>query len=109
MNIENAKAQMRKGTLEFCILAIVNKKDCYASDIINTMKEKNLIVVEGTLYPLLTRHKNAGFLSYRWEESKQGPPRKYYALTEKGKTHMTELESSWKDLVNSINSIISKK
>jgi PadR family transcriptional regulator PadR len=109
MNFENAKAQMRKGTLEFCILAIVNKKDCYASDIIKTMKEKNLIVVEGTLYPLLTRHKNAGFLSYRWEESKQGPPRKYYALTEKGKTHMAELESSWNDLVDSINSIISKK
>jgi len=109
MNIENAKAQMRKGTLEFCILAIVNKKDCYASDIINTMKKKNLIVVEGTLYPLLTRHKNAGLLSYRWEESKQGPPRKYYALTEKGKTYMVELESSWKDLVESISSIISKK
>lgn len=109
MNSENAKAQMRKGTLEFCILAIVNKKDCYASDIINTMKEKNLIVVEGTLYPLLTRQKNAGLLSYRWEESKQGPPRKYYALTEKGKSYMSELESSWKELVDSINSIISKK
>lgn len=108
MKIENAKAQMRKGTLEFCILAIVNKKDCYASDIINTMKEKNLIVVEGTLYPLLTRQKNAGLLSYRWEESKQGPPRKYYALTEKGKEYIVELESSWKDLVESISSIISK-
>lgn len=106
MNIENAKAQMRKGTLEFCILAIVNKKDCYASDIINTMKEKNLIVVEGTLYPLLTRLKNAGLLSYRWEESTQGPPRKYYALTEKGKNYMSELENSWKELVDSINSII---
>ncbi len=109
MNIENAKAQMRKGTLEFCILAIVSKKDCYASDIINTMKEKNLIVVEGTLYPLLTRQKNAGLLSYRWEESKQGPPRKYYALTEQGKSYMAELEGSWKDLVDSVNSIIAKK
>lgn len=106
MNSENAKAQMRKGVLEFCILAIVSKKDCYASDIIATMKDKNLIVVEGTLYPLLTRQKNAGLLSYRWEESKQGPPRKYYALTNEGKVYMEELKNSWKDLVDSVNSII---
>ncbi len=109
MNIENAKAQMRKGTLELCILAIVNKKDCYASDIINTLKEKNLIVVEGTLYPLLTRQKNAGLLSYRWEESTQGPPRKYYALTDEGKQFLTELDSSWKELVSVVSSINSKK
>ena len=109
MNIENAKAQMRKGTLEFCILAILNQKDCYASDIINTMKEKNLIVVEGTLYPLLTRQKNAGLLSYRWEESKQGPPRKYYQLTEKGKKYMSELHNSWNELVATVNSIIEKQ
>lgn len=106
MNSENTKAQMRKGVLEFCILAIVSKKDCYASDIIATMKDKNLIVVEGTLYPLLTRQKNAGLLSYRWEESKQGPPRKYYALTNEGKAYMEELKNSWKDLVDSVNSII---
>ncbi len=100
---------MRKGTLELCILAIVNKKDCYASDIINTLKEKNLIVVEGTLYPLLTRQKNAGLLSYRWEESKQGPPRKYYALTDQGKKFLSELDSSWKELVRVVNSINPKK
>lgn len=109
MNIENSKAQMRKGTLELCILAIVNKKDCYASDIINTLKEKNLIVVEGTLYPLLTRQKNAGLLSYRWEESTQGPPRKYYALTDEGKKFLIELDSSWKELVSVVNSINTKK
>ena len=109
MNIENAKAQMRKGTLELCILAIVNKKDCYASDIINTLKEKNLIVVEGTLYPLLTRQKNAGLLSYRWEESTQGPPRKYYALTDEGKKFLIELDESWKKLVSVVNSINTKK
>jgi PadR family transcriptional regulator PadR len=108
MNIENATAQMRKGTLELCILAIVNKKDCYASDIIQTMKDKNLIVVEGTLYPLLTRQKNAGLLSYRWEESTQGPPRKYYALTDKGRSYLKELEGSWKELIESVNSIIKK-
>lgn len=108
MNIENAKAQMRKGTLELCILAIVNKKDCYASDIINTLKEKNLIVVEGTLYPLLTRQKNAGLLSYRWEESTQGPPRKYYALTDEGKKFLIELDESWKELVSVVKSINTK-
>src|SRR5210317_1241868 len=101
MNIENAKAQMRKGTLELCILAIVNKKDCYASDIINTLKENNLIVVEGTLYPLLTRQKNAGLLNYRWEESTQGPPRKYYSLTETGRSYLKELDESWDALINS--------
>src|SRR6056297_251858 len=105
MNIENTKAQMRKGTLELCILAIVNKKDSYASDIINTLKEKNLIVVEGTLYPLLTRQKNAGLLSYRWEESTQGPPRKYYTLTDKGKTYLEELKKSWAELVEAVHSI----
>ena len=109
MNIENTKAQMRKGTLELCILAIVSQKDSYASDIINTLKEKNLIVVEGTLYPLLTRQKNAGLLSYRWEESTQGPPRKYYALTEKGRKHLEELSKSWEDLVGLVNSIVAKK
>ena len=109
MNIENAKAQMRKGTLELCILAIVNRKDCYASDIINTLKEKNLIVVEGTLYPLLTRQKNAGLLSYRWEESTQGPPRKYYALTDKGRQFLAELDSSWKELVSVVKSISTTK
>ncbi|MCF8227277.1 MAG: PadR family transcriptional regulator [Bacteroidales bacterium] len=108
MNVENAKAQMRKGVLEFCILAILSKKDCYASEIISTMKEKDLIIVEGTLYPLLTRQKNAGLLSYRWEESTQGPPRKYYALTKKGKKYMDELKGSWKELIDSVNSIISK-
>ncbi|MBT5424776.1 MAG: PadR family transcriptional regulator, partial [Bacteroidetes bacterium] len=84
MNIENAKAQMRKGVLEYCILTILQQNDRYASDIIKKMKESKLIVVEGTLYPLLTRQKNAGLLSYRWEESTQGPPRKYYRLTDEG-------------------------
>ena len=82
MNSDNAKAQMRKGVLEFCILLILSKNDAYASDIINILKQSEMIVVEGTLYPLLTRQKNAGLLSYRWEESTQGPPRKYYTITE---------------------------
>lgn len=105
MNIENAKAQMRKGILEYCILSILNKRDLYTSDIINALKENDLIVVEGTLYPLLTRQKNAGLLQYRWEESTQGPPRKYYALTEIGKAYLKELDSSWSTLINSVESI----
>ncbi len=105
MKIENAKAQMRKGVLEYCILTILAQNDCYASDIIKKLKESELIVVEGTLYPLLTRQKNAGLLSYRWEESTQGPPRKYYALTELGKTFLNEMDSSWDDLVKAVNSI----
>lgn len=108
MKIENAKAQMRKGVLEYCILTILAQKDCYASDIINKLKESRLIVVEGTLYPLLTRQKNAELLSYRWEESTQGPPRKYYKLTEKGLEFLKELDTSWDDLVEAVKSIQDK-
>ena len=106
MDMENAKAQMRKGVLEFCILSILSKNDAYATDILNTLKESELIVVEGTLYPLLSRQKNAGLLSYRWEESTQGPPRKYYGLTDKGKEALKELEISWKSLIDAVDSII---
>jgi len=102
MNIDNAKAQMKKGVLELCILSILSKKDCYTSEIITELKNSKLIVVEGTLYPLLTRQKNAGLLSYRWEESTQGPPRKYYALTEAGKEFLNELSVSWNELVTAV-------
>jgi PadR family transcriptional regulator, regulatory protein PadR len=105
MKIENAKAQMRKGILEYCILTILSEKDSYASDIINRLKESRLIVVEGTLYPLLTRLKNAGLLSYRWEESTQGPPRKYYELTPSGRDSLKDLHASWIDLVDAVNSL----
>ena len=88
MDIENSKAQMRKGILEFCILSTLSGGDAYASDIIESMKSSKLIVVEGTLYPLLTRLKNDGFLNYRWEESKSGPPRKYYKITPIGETFL---------------------
>jgi PadR family transcriptional regulator PadR len=108
MDFENAKAQMRKGVLEFCILSILAKGDAYATDILNKLKESQLIVVEGTLYPLLSRQKNSGLLSYRWEESTQGPPRKYYALTEQGSAALKELESSWRELIDAVDSILKK-
>jgi PadR family transcriptional regulator PadR len=104
MNAENVKSQMRKGYLEYCILLILKKKPAYASDIISELKEVKLIVVEGTLYPLLTRLKNSELLDYRWEESTQGPPRKYYEMTEKGQDFLQELENSWKE----INEVILK-
>ena len=93
---------MKKGVLEYCILAIIAKKDCYASEIIHELKEARMIVVEGTLYPLLTRQKNAGLLSYRWEESRQGPPRKYYTLTDKGRNYLNELDESWQELTEAV-------
>ncbi|MBI9061345.1 MAG: PadR family transcriptional regulator [Marinilabiliaceae bacterium] len=105
MKVENAKAQMRKGVLEYCILLILANNDAYASDIIKRLKEAKMIVVEGTLYPLLTRLKNAGLLSYRWEESTQGPPRKYYALTDDGRQFLSELDGSWNELVNAVDLI----
>ena len=108
MNTDNAKAQMRKGILEYCILSVVSQRDAYASDIIDKMKEAKIIVVEGTLYPLLTRLKNDGFLNYRWEESKSGPPRKYYFITEIGKLYLKELDISWKELVNAVDKVITE-
>ena len=105
MDLENTKAQMRKGILEYCILSVLSRNSCYASDIIKELKESELIVVEGTLYPLLTRQKNAGLLSYRWEESQQGPPRKYYELTEAGKSYLAALDNSWMEMIESVNKI----
>jgi len=96
---------MRKGILEYCILSVLSRNSCYASDIIKELKEAEVIVVEGTLYPLLTRQKNAGLLSYRWEESQQGPPRKYYELTEAGRAYLVDLDNSWQELVESVNRI----
>ena len=107
-NLENTQAQMRKGVLEFCILSILANEEVYPSDIISRMKEARLIVVEGTLYPLLTRLKNAGLLSYRWVESNAGPPRKYYSLTPLGEKFLEELRSTWKELVDAVNLTIQK-
>lgn len=108
MKLENAKAQMRKGVLEYCILSILSGNDAYASDIINELKMAQMIVVEGTLYPLLTRLKNAELLGYRWEESTQGPPRKYYELTDKGREFLKELDLSWAELVDAVKLIHDK-
>ena len=102
MNTENVKSQMRKGILEYCTLLILNRQRGYVSDIIRELKDAQLIVVEGTLYPLLTRLKNADLLNYEWVESTQGPPRKYYELTDKGRLFLGELEQSW----NELNSVI---
>lgn len=102
MKLENTKAQMRKGILEFCILSILDKKEAYPSEIIDALKNAKLIVVEGTLYPLLTRLKNAELLTYRWEESSSGPPRKYYSLTKMGAAFLEELASTWNELNEAI-------
>jgi PadR family transcriptional regulator PadR len=109
MKIENAKAQMRKGVLEYCILGILQKQDAYASDIIDQLKEAKLIIVEGTLYPLLTRLKNASLLDYRWEESTSGPPRKYYSLSESGRKFQAELKGTWEELSQAVEYITTPK
>ncbi|MBT8264502.1 MAG: PadR family transcriptional regulator [Eudoraea sp.] len=109
MNIENTKAQMRKGVLEFCILSILHGEDKYTSEILGTLKDAKMLVVEGTIYPLLTRLKNAGLLNYRWEESTSGPPRKYYGLTETGKLFLKELDTTWDELRNAVNLVTNAK
>ena len=109
MNVDNVKSQMRKGMLEYCILLLLHKEASYASSIIQQLKEAKLIVVEGTLYPLLTRLKNDGLLSYEWVESTQGPPRKYYKLTEMGEVVLLELESAWDELSATVNHLQEKE
>lgn len=101
-NTEKARSQMRKGVLEYCILSIIKNNEAYASDILDRLKDADLIVVEGTLYPLLTRLKNEGLLAYRWEESTSGPPRKYYGLTDEGQEFLKELDTAWKELVTAV-------
>jgi PadR family transcriptional regulator, regulatory protein PadR len=103
MDVENAKAQMRKGVLEMCILAIAAEEEVYPGDIIAKLKSHDLIVVEGTLYPLLTRLKNDGLLEYSWRESNSGPPRKYFKITEEGNGFLSELRLSWDQLVQSVH------
>jgi PadR family transcriptional regulator PadR len=102
---DNVRSQMRKGVLEYCILCILSKKDAYASNIIDELKAANMIVVEGTLYPLLIRQKNQGLLTYRWEESTQGPPRKYYEITAKGRAQLAEMDAAWQEMVLSIDTL----
>ena len=109
MKLENTKAQMRKGVLEYCILLICKEGPVYAVNVIRGLRDANMIVVEGTIYPLLTRLKNNGILSYCWEESRQGPPRKYYELTEKGIDFLNDLEGSWGKLVNAVGIVKTKR
>lgn len=105
MNIDNTQSQMRKGVLEFCILSIIRQGEAYPSDIVEKMKAANLNILEGTLYPLLTRLKNADLLTYRWVESNSGPPRKYFQMTEKGLAFYSELEATWNELANAVNAL----
>lgn len=109
MKIENTKAQMRKGVLEYCILSILKGEEKYTSEILSTLKDAKMLVVEGTVYPLLTRLKNAGLLTYRWEESTSGPPRKYYGLTETGEQFLTELNTTWDELRKAVNLVTNTK
>lgn len=106
MNIENTASQMRKGVLEFCVLSVIRKGEAYPSDIIEQMKSANFQLLEGTLYPLLTRLKNSGMVNYRWVESSSGPPRKYFSLTDKGQVFYQELENTWNEMVSAVNGVI---
>jgi PadR family transcriptional regulator PadR len=107
MDIQNTQSQMRKGVLEFCILSIIRKGEVYPSDLVDQMKTANLQILEGTLYPLLTRLKNAGYLTYRWVESNSGPPRKYFSMTEAGLIFYQELQTTWNELAEAVHSLTS--
>ena len=102
MDIQNTQSQMRKGVLEFCMLSIIRQGEVYPSDLVEKMKAANLHILEGTLYPLLTRLKNAGVLTYRWVESNSGPPRKYFVMTDQGLQFYHELELTWKELADAV-------
>ncbi len=109
MDIQNTQSQMRKGVLEFCILSIIRQGEVYPSDIVEQMKKANLNILEGTLYPLLTRLKNASYLTYRWVESNSGPPRKYFSMTEKGLAFYHELELTWNELADAVIALTAHK
>lgn len=106
MSTENFKTQIRKGLLEFCVLQIISRGEVYTSDIIEELKKSKIIVVEGTLYPLLNRLKSSNYVDYQWKESKQGPPRKYYVLTNEGVEHLKQLKVSWNEIDNSVKKIM---
>ncbi|SEG39162.1 PadR family transcriptional regulator [Algoriphagus boritolerans] len=108
MNVANTQTQMRKGLLEFCVLHIISRGEVYTSDLIEELTQAQMIVVEGTLYPLLNRLKSAELVTYRWVESESGPPRKYYSITEKGKKFLLTLSETWSSLVNSTTEITAK-
>jgi PadR family transcriptional regulator PadR len=108
MSLENTQAQMRKGILEYCILSILSRGEAYPSEILEALKNEKLLVVEGTLYPLLTRLKNDELLSYRWEESNSGPPRKYYHITASGNAFLNELDKTWTELKDAVESLTKK-
>ena len=103
--VENIRAQMRKGLLDYCILSILGKHEAYASSLIEELKAAGMIVVEGPLYPLLLRQKNQGLLDYRWEESTQGPPRKYYVLSDKGREQLAQMDAAWQEIIDSVNTL----
>jgi len=109
MNTDNAKSQMRKGMLEYCVLLLLRREASYANEIIRQLKEADLIVVEGTLYPLLSRLKRDGLLCYEWQESTQGPPRKYYTLSPDGEQALAELDAAWNEISNTVNVIRKRK
>ncbi|MDA9183557.1 PadR family transcriptional regulator [Flavobacteriaceae bacterium] len=109
MKIENTTAQMRKGILEFCILSLISGKDLYTTEILDTLKKGKMLVVEGTIYPLLTRLKNANLLQYHWEESTSGPPRKYYSITPKGEEFLSKLKTVWNELNEAVQIITTQK
>ena len=106
--VENIKSQMRKGILEYCILSIINRQEVYTSDILEALRQADLLVVEGTLYPLLSRLKNNGLLKYRWQESTDGPPRKYFTLTDEGQDILATLNEEWGAISKAINQITKK-
>ncbi len=108
MNLENTQVQMRKGVLEYCVLHIISRGEVYASDMLDELTNAKMIVVEGTLYPLLTRLKNSGLLEYKWVESKSGPPRKYYKLTDKGMKFLEKLTETWDEVIHSTEMITSR-
>ena len=109
MSTDNFKIQIRKGLLEFCVLQIISRGEVYTSDIIDELKKSQIIVVEGTLYPLLNRLKASGYVDYKWKESNQGPPRKYYVLTVEGTDHLSQLKISWKEIDKSVKNIMTIK
>jgi PadR family transcriptional regulator PadR len=97
--------QFKKGVLDLCVLSILEKKDQYGYELVQKIS-KNISITEGTIYPILRRLKNEGYLETYLEESKEGPSRKYYSLTKKGKMKSKELKHEWEEFSKKVGEVL---
>ncbi|MBT0772669.1 PadR family transcriptional regulator [Kineosporia sp. J2-2] len=96
---------LRRGTLEFCVLALVEHEDRYGPEIVQRLAAERLVISEGTLYPLLSRLRRSGWVNTTWQESASGPPRRYYSLAEAGRRALHDFRAEWNGFRDAVDRI----